>query len=155
MLSCITLSVGTLFINGGCDSIPQCYQLSETHMILQPSIPLSTCPRWRDLTRHTVATGFVQSQGGDDGACRGWGRLSRTQLDKEKMLNQQCDVKSPALTREPMASKRRTEYENGPSRWCGKRDAKQYQVSVIPLNKMREIEEQIQAEVDSRMAIDG
>ena len=71
------------------------------------------------------------------------------------MLNQQCDVKSPALTREPMASKRRTEYENGPSRWCGKRDAKQYQVSVIPLNKMREIEEQIQAEVDSRMAIDG
>ena len=83
-----------------------------------------------------------------------YGHKACAQLDKEKMLNQQCDVKSPALTREPMASKRRTEYENGPSRWCGKRDAKQYQVSVIPLNKMREIDEQIQAKVGITLVVE-
>jgi hypothetical protein len=40
-----------------------------------------------------------------------------------------------------------------PSRWRG--GAKQYQISAIPLNKMREIDEKIQVVVDSRMVTDG
>ena len=44
---------------------------------------------------------------------------------------------------------RRPEYKSEPSRWRG--GAKQYQISAIPLNKMREINEKIQVVVHSRM----
>ena len=74
-------------------------------------------------------------------------------------MNQKCGVKSPALTsvayKLAIPRLRRTEYESEPSRWRGKRGAKQYQVSGIPLNKMREKEETIQAVVDSRDSGDG
>jgi hypothetical protein len=101
--SCTTLPDGTRFICGGYDGI-SCYQLSVGGPHRQPNKPLFTYPRWRDPdpTRHTVATRFVQGQGGDDGTWRGSEGetvgLIRTHLDKkEKILNQQCDVKSPAL----------------------------------------------------------